>query len=491
MTNLDFSIYRKIFKSSMMRPALPERLILSLNILRKAITSSYFLSGMAFLSSYFLSAILKTGTASLCHSLLPVSFFMEVSSEAFRQKQIGVPDDFKKPFQLQDSVENLDWDGPKVAAYLRVSTSRQAKEGFSLEAQYEQLNKMKNELEPSQVYWFVDAGKSGVDFDKRKIDVISGLKEKGEIQELWVTNIDRIGRECRKLLYFFLEFCDDGAIIRTPQRAYVLKDLSSFLMLVMEAHTSEQANKSRTAAAVAGKAHAFKQKRWNKPVPPGYRKKVWLQKCPDWEPLIREAHFLFWSKKSIEATRTRVNGKFSHWLSEPLSRSKIKRILSDPVYVGRPEHLGEVVNDHSLAFVEEDEFRKSQEILASIRKKHQRYLHGPMEKLAITQPITVLEFLSQFERRHRSCGGSVVKNGTVNDESNWQQLLICNKCGREWRFPLLAQRNKKGGNHMGGLVYDSVSSKCYKEVVKAKENRVKRRNQSGNPAKNLLDFASD
>ncbi len=471
-----------------MRQALADRILLSLNMLRKANISSYFPSVIAFFSSYFFSAILKLGIASSYYSLLPVSFLMAVSSEAFLRKQDGVTDDFKKPLQLKDSVESLGGDGPRVAAYLRVSTSRQAKEGFSLEAQYEQLNKMKNELKPSQVYWFVDAGKSGVNFDKRKITIIAKLKEKGEIQELWVTNIDRIGRECRKLLYFFLEFCDDGAIIRTPQRTYVLKDLSSFLMLVIEAHTSEQANKSRAAAAVAGKAHAFKQKRWNKPVPLGYLKKVWLQKSSDWEPLVKEAYSFFARERSIEATRRKINERFRRLLSEPLSRSRIKRILSDPVYVGRPEHLGDVVVDHSLAFVGEDEFRKSQEILARNRKRYQSYKRGPMEKLATTQPITVLEFLSQFERRHRSCGGLVVKNGTTKDEGIWQQLLICNKCGTEWRFPLLKHQNKKGSNHMGGLVFDSVSSKCFKRVVKAKENRMKRRNQNGNLTKSLLDY---
>jgi DNA invertase Pin-like site-specific DNA recombinase len=104
---------------------------------------------------------------------------------------------------LLDRIEDLGGAGPKVAAYLRVSTSRQAKAGYSLDSQYEQLVKMKSERKPSRIHWLVDAGKSGIDFDKRKINQVLKLREKNEIQELWVTYIDRIGRECRKLIYFF------------------------------------------------------------------------------------------------------------------------------------------------------------------------------------------------------------------------------------------------------------------------------------------------
>jgi hypothetical protein len=71
-----------------------------------------------------------------------------------------------------DWVEELGGNGPKVAAYLRVSTGKQAKKGFSLDDQREQFEKLKANRNPSRVYWFIDPGKSGRDFDKRKLNTI-------------------------------------------------------------------------------------------------------------------------------------------------------------------------------------------------------------------------------------------------------------------------------------------------------------------------------
>lgn len=56
--------------------------------------------------------------------------------------------------------------GLRVAAYLRVSTGKQAKEGMSLEVQKELIENMKNQLKSLSNYWFVDP-KSGRDFDGR------------------------------------------------------------------------------------------------------------------------------------------------------------------------------------------------------------------------------------------------------------------------------------------------------------------------------------
>ncbi|MEM3463595.1 MAG: recombinase family protein [Candidatus Bathyarchaeia archaeon] len=57
--------------------------------------------------------------------------------------------------------------GLRVAAYLRVSTGKQAKDGMSLEVQKELIENMKNQLKSLSNYWFVDLGKSGRDFDGR------------------------------------------------------------------------------------------------------------------------------------------------------------------------------------------------------------------------------------------------------------------------------------------------------------------------------------
>ena len=254
-----------------------------------------------------------------------------------------------------------------------------------------------------------------------------------------------------------------------------MKDLASIIQFVLEAHAAEKANKDRAAAAVAGKARAFKQKRWNKPVPLGYRKEGWLQKQTEFVPLIREVYQLFLRWENLESARKRL-GDFRALLTKPLTRSQIRRILSDPVYIGKPEHLGEVVIDPDLAFIDEETFRKSLEVLAKIQERCKPKRMGPLEELAVSKPITFLQVLEMFELHHRGCGGVVRKNGTTHDEGPWQQLLNCKKCETFWRLPPIKPNQGKhqagafDKDSMGGLNFDNQSPSTLKKHNARKGN---------------------
>jgi DNA invertase Pin-like site-specific DNA recombinase/RNase P subunit RPR2 len=475
---------RKTYKKSMISSALPDPIILFLYGLCNTFILSYFVPLIAIFPSYFLFEGLIGAASFLSYPQLLSSLFFPILCCASHTKGNNGDDGQNKSY-LHDRVEDLGGDGPKVAIYLRVSTGRQAKKGYSLDSQYEQLVKLRDELKPSVIYWFVDAGKSGIDFDKRKINQILKLREKNKIRELWVTYIDRIGRECRKLIYFFLQFCDDGGVIRTPEKEYNLKDLSSLLVLVIEAYESEQTNRSRAKRAVDGKRQAFMQRRWNKPIPLGYRKALaWLQKIPEWEQLIKEVFYAFLIKRNLESVATQINGKYKQFLSKPLTRNQIRRVLSDPVYIGKPQNLGGVVVDHSLASVDEETYQKSLTSLEIIRQRYRPNRISPIDKLATSDPISVLEFLNQFDHLHcQGCEGKVVKNGTITDEGVQQQILLCRKCGSEWRYPLLNKRLQ--GKQTNIFNFGSqVTSDC---GVPSKQTEQGKKSETENTRKKLDD----
>jgi len=438
--------------------ALVEPIIPLINALRRANVLSYLTIVVTILSSYFLSQVLGLGTTISHFALvsLIVTPVLYNHFEDLNKNGCGEGPRWK------DYVEDLGGDGPKVAAYLRRSTKKE--KSFSLDAQRDALNKLKIEFKPSKIFWHIDDGKSSKspeDFDKLKINDIQRLRERKEIQELWVFSVDRMGRVCRKLLFFFLEFCDDGGTIRTPDKAYNMKDLASIVTFLLEAHTAENANKNRRNAMMAGKSRAFRQKRWNKRfVPLGYRREgTWLRKLPEYESLIKEIYRLFLLEKCLESVRKKL-GNFPELLTKPLTCIQIRRILFDPVYAGMPEHMGEVVIDVDLAFVDETTYRKSLEILAKIQERSKPKRLGPYEKLAITEPITFLQSLTIFEWHHRgSCGGLIWKNGTTRDEGPEQQLFQCKKCKKFWRLPPIKtdQSKRQEGNSMnfmGGLNFD-------------------------------------
>lgn len=124
-----------------------------------------------------------------------------------------------------DCVQELGGDGPRVAAYLRVSTTKQAKDGVSLDVQRDKIKEMIKHFKPSQLYEYIDPGKSGREFDNRKVTDILELAKKGMVDELWVTHIDRVGRTLLDLLHFFVILWRNNVIIRTFEDSYTSKNL--------------------------------------------------------------------------------------------------------------------------------------------------------------------------------------------------------------------------------------------------------------------------
>jgi len=433
----DITVLRRAFKRSMMRSAKADRILTLLYPLRKAYSLSYLLALFIFslvsLSSYLFQGFVAGEIVSSYRQFWLRSLFYAMMLFGVLHEN----DDHDESSNIKDHVEDVGSYGPRVAAYLRVSTGRQAKEGFSLPAQREQLNKLKDQLKPSKICWFVDAGKSGVAFDGRKITSIMQHAEKREIDELWVTQIDRIGRECIELVLFFLNLCKKGVLIRTPEKVYSLKDLSSVLTYVIEARGAEEENKRRARSAMASKTQRFRGKKWNKTcIPLAYKKKEdWLEKNPTWEPIVKEIHEHFLRMGNFESVRIYINRKYLHVLHAPLTRYQIRSILSDPIYAGRPEHLGEVVNDPSLAYVDEQKFINAQEVINRIRSKHRPNRVDPLKDLIDTCGISALEFLDQLEYHHKQCGGLVVKNGTKLAGSLTRQIMRCRKCQIQWAVP--------------------------------------------------------
>ena len=435
----------------MIRSALPDRIIFSLNTFRRGLYNIILLSGGTLLS-YFFAHLVLGGTLPSYFPLLifPIAATVvqrDLGSFLFETSRTEEPLGAKTgPSVFTDWVEELGGNGPKVAAYLRVSTGKQAKKGFSLDDQREQFEKLKAIRNPSRVYWFIDPGKSGRDFDKRKLNAIMNLKERGEIDELWVADVDRLGRECRKLLLFFLNLCDEGVVIRTPEKEYDLKDLSRLLMFTIEAWAAQQVNESRAKKAMAGKAQAFKQKHWNKPVPIGYRKAKdgWLERIPDpnWEPLIKDGYTLFLRTRKIEPVRRFINEKYRGFLPKPLARHQIKRVLSDPIYMGKPQHLGVITEDPSLVYVDEKTFVEAQKVLECVHRGHSRKKRDALQDFVKEYGPGVLEFIPDIAVLCPDCQGVMIKNGTVYVGGWTAHNYLCRKCGKQRRVPTKRQMRK-------------------------------------------------
>jgi len=219
--------------------------------------------------------------------------------------------------------------------------------------------------------------------------------------------------------------------------------------------------------------------------------------------MLKEIYKRFLRVRSLERVRKYINAKHQQFLSAPLSRYQIRRILSDPVYFGRPEHLGEVVVDSSLAYIDEDTYLASLKALEGIWKKYKPQRVSPIRELVVTYGVSALEFLDQLEFHHKRCGGLVTKNGTVKKEIR-QQIFLCKKCSTQWKIPTKNQLKKiQEFSRQGSikcpcsldsifpLAYESDSlSKNSKQTKKPEKNKNKEKESEEKTRNTTLDELS-
>lgn len=359
-----------------------------------------------------------------------------------------------------DEASDFGGDGKRIAAYRRVSATKQVNQGFSLEVQKETLEKMVGLNKPSMVYWFSDAGKTGTTLTNRKISDIIQLAKDGKIDELWVCYIDRLGRNTHDLLDLYNRLTELNVSIRTPDYFYSPDDLSSLLLVMIKFHNAEDDNKQRIKRVIDSKRRRFREKRWNKGgIHLGYMADGdWLKKMHEWEPLIKDAFRLFNERCNFcEVTRI-LNEMYFGILKKPLETYHLKTILSDPLYIGKPSHLGEVVEDKSLSFVEVDVFEEVSKKLQKIKEDYERHEIGPLEKVILEEGCDS-EVFKEIWFHCVKCGSWLVKNGTIYIHGVKQQILLCQKCNRQWKIPRIAKGSEREVNPLNHIRIKMVNKK--------------------------------
>ena len=346
-------------------------------------------------------------------------------SEKSKNRKGPLDDDFLKLLYLQiDEIERIAKVGITVVAYVRVSTPRQAEKGDSIKAQKKELRALAKEKGVARIIWLIDEGKSGRDFDHRKLGTILALAESGMVARLIVSEIDRIGRRSLKLLGFLITLRGYGVVIETPVGVLDVEKIGDLILAVAKAFGAEEPNDLRGYYSLRSKVLRFENHKWNLPIPMGYRKKGrWIQKVSGWDLLIVQIFSLFVIHENYTSVTNKINEAFKDFLEKPLTRQQVRQILENPVYVGRPKFPGEVaekkfgtiiVVDHSLAYItDNDLFQKVQTI---IKNKCEDYAPSkkPVEEFVEAFGLEVLDFLPYVKVHCKHCD-AVMRSGGGTD----------------------------------------------------------------------------
>lgn len=255
----------------------------------------------------------------------------------------------------------------KVAIYVRVSTTNQAEEGYSIEEQKDKLTSYCNIKDWSVYNVYVDGGFSGSNTERPALEKLIKDAKKKLFDTVLVYKLDRLSRSQKDTLYLiediFLENKIDFVSLlenfdtSTPFGKAMVGILSVFAQLEREQI------KERMQLGKLGRAKSGKSMMWAKTsYGYDYHKGTGEMTINELEAIVVKDIFKSYLEgMSITKLRDKVNEKYP---KIPAWHYRIIRgILANPVYCGYNQYKGQVFPGNHEPIISEEVYNKTQEEL--------------------------------------------------------------------------------------------------------------------------------
>ena len=140
----------------------------------------------------------------------------------------------------------------RFAAYCRVSTSIQASEGVSIDAQQTRLRAWASAFGHDVREVITDAGESGKDLDRPGMQRVIAMLEAGEVEGVVIYDLSRLTRSVRDLVYLVERYFTDRYQLVSLSEAIDTKSAAGRMMLQLmgifaEWYRASAAEKTRDA----------------------------------------------------------------------------------------------------------------------------------------------------------------------------------------------------------------------------------------------------
>lgn len=268
----------------------------------------------------------------------------------------------------------------KVALYVRVSTTSQLEEGYSIE---EQKSKLESycDIKDWHVYKvYTDGGFSGSTTERPALEQLIKDAQSKLFDTVLVYKLDRLSRSQKDTLYLIediflknnIEFVSllENFDTSTPFGRAVIGLLSVFAQLEREQI------KERMQLGKLGRAKAGKSMMWAKTsYGYSYNKDTGTMTVNEYEALaVKEIFTSYLAGMSITKLRDKINEEYP---KQPAwSYRTIRGILANPVYCGLNQYKGQTFQGTHKAIISLDDFEQTQRELAK-RQQTAKELSNP------------------------------------------------------------------------------------------------------------------
>lgn len=268
----------------------------------------------------------------------------------------------------------------KVALYVRVSTTSQLEEGYSIEEQKAKLESY-CDIKDWHVYKvYTDGGFSGSTTERPALEQLIKDAQSKLFDTVLVYKLDRLSRSQKDTLYLIediflknnIEFVSllENFDTSTPFGRAVIGLLSVFAQLEREQI------KERMQLGKLGRAKAGKSMMWAKTsYGYDYNKETGSMTVNEYEALaVKEIYTSYLAGMSITKLRDKINEEYP---KQPAwSYRTIRGILANPVYCGLNQYKGQTFQGTHKAIISLDDFEQTQRELAK-RQQTAKKLSNP------------------------------------------------------------------------------------------------------------------
>lgn len=268
----------------------------------------------------------------------------------------------------------------KVALYVRVSTTSQLEEGYSIEEQKAKLESY-CDIKDWHVYKvYTDGGFSGSTTERPALEQLIKDAQSKLFDTVLVYKLDRLSRSQKDTLYLIediflknnIEFVSllENFDTSTPFGRAVIGLLSVFAQLEREQI------KERMQLGKLGRAKAGKSMMWAKTsYGYNYDKETGSMTINEYEALaVKEIYASYLAGMSITKLRDKINEEYP---KQPAwSYRTIRGILANPVYCGLNQYKGQTFQGTHKAIISLDDFEQTQRELAK-RQQTAKELSNP------------------------------------------------------------------------------------------------------------------
>lgn len=268
----------------------------------------------------------------------------------------------------------------KVALYVRVSTTSQMEEGYSIEEQKAKLESY-CDIKDWHIYKvYTDGGFSGSTTERPALEQLIKDAQSKLLDTVLVYKLDRLSRSQKDTLYLIediflknnIEFVSllENFDTSTPFGRAVIGLLSVFAQLEREQI------KERMQLGKLGRAKAGKSMMWAKTsYGYNYDKETGSMNVNEYEALaVKEIYSSYLAGMSITKLRDKINEEYP---KQPAwSYRTIRGILANPVYCGLNQYKGQTFQGTHKAIISLDDFEQTQRELAK-RQQTAKELSNP------------------------------------------------------------------------------------------------------------------